>query len=440
MATEYVIVGSGVAGIAAAEALRSRAPGASVTVVTEDPDGFYSRPGLAYYLSGTIPEKQLFPRSPADLRDMGLRWVQARATHIDVAGHRLTLADDRTIPYDKLLLATGARAAAPDFPGSDLDGIFTLDTLGDARRLVRKANRSGRAVVVGGGITALELAEGLHACGVRVHYLLRGARYWANVLDAEESHLVEEHLRSDGVEIHSHTRVRQALGKKGKLIAVETDSGALIPCHMLAVAIGTRPHLDLARAAGVKVDRGILTDSCLRTSAPDIFAAGDVAQVYNERSGRASLDTLWPTARAHGEAAAAAMAGEPTPYQPATAMNVTLLAGIPTTIIGALGSGSDEDLVAIARGDSERWRNATPAWVVVEQHAVNRVRLMLGERTITGALVMGDQTLSRPLQRLIAAEADISPIRDSLLADGNTILERIATFSAEWECSHAATP
>jgi NAD(P)H-nitrite reductase large subunit len=440
MAAEYVIVGSGVAGIAAAEALRTRAPGASITVVTEDPDGFYSRPGLAYYLSGTIPEKQLFPRSPADLRALGLSWVQARATQIDVVGHRLVLADGRALAYDKLLIATGARAAAPDFPGGDLDGVFTLDTLGDARRLVRKANRSGHAVVVGGGITALELAEGLHACGVNVHYLLRGSRYWANVLDAEESLLVEQHLRSDGVELHYNARVRQAVGKKGKLIAVETESGAQIPCQILAVAIGTRPHLDLARAAGIKVDRGILTDTCLRTSAPDIFAAGDVAQVHDERSGRASLDTLWPTARAHGEAAAATMAGELTPYRRVAAMNVTLLAGIPTTLIGSLGSGGDEDLVAIARGDSESWRAAAPTWVVVERHEVNRVRLMLSERTIIGALIMGDQTLSRPLQRLIAAEADISPIRDALLADDHTLLERIASFSAEWERSHAANP
>jgi NAD(P)H-nitrite reductase large subunit len=440
MAADYVIVGAGVAGIAAAEALRARAPGASVTVVTEDPDGFYSRPGLAYYLSGTIPEKQLFPRSPAELRALGLSWVQARATMIDVAGHRLGLADGRSLPYDKLLLATGARAAAPDFPGSALEGVFTLDTLSDAKRLVRRANRSGHAVVVGGGITALELAEGLHACGVNVHYLLRGARYWANVLDAEESLLVEEHLRSDGITVHYHARVRQALGKKGKLIAVETEAGERIPCQILAVAIGTRPHLDLARTADIKVDRGILTDTYLRTSAPDIFAAGDVAQVYDERSGHSSLDTLWPTARAHGEAAAASMAGTLTPYRRTTAMNVTLLAGIPTTIIGALGSGSDEDLVAIARGDSERWRAAAPTWVVVEHHEVNRVRLMLSERTITGALVMGDQTLSRPLHRLIAAEADISSLRDALLADSHMVLERIASFSAEWERSHANNP
>lgn len=440
MAEQYVIVGAGVAGIAAAERLRALAPRAAVTVVTDDPAGFYSRPGLAYYLSGLLPEDQLFPRSPAELQALDLTWVRGRAVGLDPHAHRLTLADGRTLPYDKLLLATGATAAPPDFPGGDLEGVMTLDSLADAQRIVRRARPGTPAVVVGGGITALELAEGLRARGCRVHYLLRGARYWANVLDNEESALVEGHLRKLGIRIHAHTRVRQAIGSRGSITAVETEAGERIPCRLLAVAIGTRPRIDLARSGGLKLDRGILADAYLGTSVPDVLAAGDVAEVYDETTGRAVLDTLWPTARAHGEAAAATMSGAPTAYRRSVAQNVTLLAGIPTTIIGAVGGGADADLVAIARGDSETWRVAGSTWVVVERHAVNRVRLVLGERTIAGALVMGDQSLSRPLQRLIAGHADITPIRSALLADDAAIVAIIAEFSAEWERSHANNP
>ncbi|MEN9938034.1 MAG: hypothetical protein RLZZ387_4613, partial [Chloroflexota bacterium] len=250
MAAQYVIVGAGVAGIAAAERLRALVPRASVTVVTDDPAGFYSRPGLAYYLSGLVPEGQLFPRSPAELRALGLTWVKGRAVGLDPRAHRLHLTDGRALPYDKLLLATGATAAPPDFPGGDLDGVMTLDSLDDARRIVRRARPGMPAVVVGGGITALELAEGLRARGCRVHYLLRGARYWANVLDAEESALVEGHLRELGVHIRYHTRVRQALGGRGSVTAVETEAGDRIPCQLLAVAIGTRPQVELARSGG----------------------------------------------------------------------------------------------------------------------------------------------------------------------------------------------
>ncbi|NTU84653.1 MAG: NAD(P)/FAD-dependent oxidoreductase [Chloroflexales bacterium] len=437
MATAYVIVGSGVAGIAAAETLRARDPGAGITLVSEDPAGFYSRPGLAYYLSGLIPDRQLFPRSPEALRALNLTWVQTRVDGIEPQAQRLTLAGGRRLPYDRLLLATGARAAPPDFPGGALDGVVTLDTLDDARRLVRRARRGVHAVVVGGGITALELAEGLHARGCHVHYLLRGARYWANVLDAEESQLVEARLRAAGITLHHHTQVREVIGTRGKLSAVETTGGARIPCQILAVAIGTRPRLELARGAELGVERGILADEYLQTSVPTIFAAGDGAQVRDPRTGQASLDTLWPTARAHGEAAALNMAGTPTRYQRTVAMNVTLLAGLPTTLIGALGAGGDDaDLVAIARGDSETWRAAAPAWVVVERHEVNRVRLVLGERCLRGALVMGDQTLSRPLQRLIAAEADVTPIRSALLASGADVPSVLHQFCSAWEATN----
>jgi NAD(P)H-nitrite reductase large subunit len=440
MPPEYIIVGSGVAGMTAAEALRAHAPHASITLIAGEPSGFYSRPGLAYYLSGLIPEGQLFLQSPDALDALGLTWVQAHAVGLDPIAHRLTLDDGRVLPFDRILLATGARAAAPEFPGGALDGVARLDTLDDARHLVQRARRGVSAVVVGGGITALELAEGLHARGCHTHYLLRGARYWSNVLDAEESQLIEARLRSSGIQLHHHTQIRQALGERGRLSVVETDAGQRIPCELLAVAIGTRPRLELAKAAGLAVDRGILTDHYLQTSAPDVFAAGDAAQVRDPRTGQATLDTLWSTARAHGVAVAATMSGTPTAYQRTVSMNVTLLAGIPITLIGALGSGNDADLVAIARGDSETWRSAVPSWVAVERHDVNRVRLMVSERTITGALVMGDQALSRPLQRLIAAAADITPIRDALLADGAALVSLIAGFSAAWERRHAAQP
>ncbi|WP_161569140.1 NAD(P)/FAD-dependent oxidoreductase [Candidatus Oscillochloris fontis] len=433
MATQYVIVGSGVAGVSAAEVLRTRAPQAQVTLISAEAAGFYSRPGLAYYLNGRVPERQLILRSPASLRDLGVRWVQARVNQINVAQRRLKLADGQEIAYDRLLLATGSRAVPADMSGSELEGVCYLDTLDDARHLVQRARRAKTAVVVGGGITALELAEGLHARGVHVHYLLRGDRYWANLLDAEESRLVEDRLRADGISIHYQTRIRQVLGTRGKLEAIETETGERIACQILAVAIGTRPQIDLARNAGIKVDRGILTDTHMVTSVPDILAAGDAAQVYDPVLGQATLDTLWPTARNHGYAAAHTMLGAPQPYQRHVAMNVTLLAGIPTTIIGAVGSGSDTDLVTIARGDSETWRHAHASWVVVERHAVNRIRLMLGERTISGAVLMGDQSLSRTIQRLIRAQADISPIRAALMQESHASPSLLTDFAASLE-------
>jgi NAD(P)H-nitrite reductase large subunit len=199
------------------------------------------------------------------------------------------------------------------------------------------------------------------------------------------------------------------------------------------VAIGVKPRIDLAKKAGLTVDRGVVVDAYMQTSVPEVYAAGDVAQV-----GKAPLDVLWPTALVQGRIAGANMAGANCPYVRGTACNVTMLAGLKVTIIGAVGRGKDvkdkdKDLVAISRGDSEGWRMHPKAWVLADHDDVNRVRLFVGERKIVGALVMGDQTWSRPLQKLIEAGVDITPIRPALLEGASAGLTHLANFYRQWE-------
>ncbi len=440
--TRYVIVGSSIAGMSAAEAIRERDAAADISIVSEEPYGLYSRPGLAYVLRGDIPEKQLAARTPDDVRKLQAHSIHARAEQLRPAQHQVTLANGQTLTYDRLLLATGSIAIPPDFPGAQLPGVLKLDDLDDARALLKAAKRNKTAIVIGGGITALELVEGLRARGLRVHYFMRGDRFWANVLDEVESYLVEDRLREAGVIIHRRTRVKQALGNRNKVIGVETLAGETLKCDLLAVAIGVKPRLDLAQSAGLKIDRGLLVDDYLRTSAPDVYAAGDVTQVYDPHSGRAVLDVLWSAALAQGRAAGLNMAGAQQPYVKQVAMNVTQLAGLVTTIIGAVGGrtgSADDDLVTLSRGDTEAWRLPAAAWAVTEQHDVNRMRLLVGDRTIVGAIVIGDQTWARPLHRLIGAEADISPIRDQLMSEPTAALTQLANFYQQWEQTFRAS-
>jgi NAD(P)H-nitrite reductase large subunit len=439
MPQRYVIVGSGIAALSAAEALREREPAAPITLVSEEGHNFYSRPGLAYLLRGDVPEKQLYIRNRDDLRALNVSRLHARVEQLLPDRRELVLPGGRRLPYVRLLLATGALAVPPSFPGGDLAGVVKLDGLDDTRHILKLARRGKPAVVVGGGITALELAEGLAARRMCVHYFLRGDRYWGDVLDDAESRIVMDRLRHDGVVIHTNTQVKQALGANGKLTAVETQAGEQVPCQVLAVAIGVRPRVELARAAGLTVDKGILVDRHLQTSVPGVYAAGDCAQV-----GKDPLDVLWPTALAQGQVAGANMAGAQLLYLKGTPCNVTMLTGLKVTIIGTVGkkqgAEKDRDLVAIARGDSETWRLLPRAWVLADQEDVNRVRLFIGERTIVGALVMGDQTWSRPLQRLIAAGVDITPIRAGLASGGAEGLTHLARFYQEWESSRMACP
>lgn len=429
MTTRYLIIGSGVAGLAAAEAIRAADRAGEITMVSDDPHGYYSRPGLAYLLTGEIPQAQLFPLREADWRELGLRRVTAEAVRLEPDAHRVLLADGRALTYDRLLLATGSTAVRLTAPGSDLPQVLTLDSLADAQRILDLGRRARAAVVVGGGITALELVEGLRVRCRRVHYLLRGDRYWSNVLDEAESRLVLGRLAAEGVQLHLRAEVAEISAHRGRVAGVTTTAGEHIPCDLVAVAIGVQPRAGLARAAGLKVDRGVLVDEFLRTSAADIYAAGDVAQVYDPRTGRASLDTLWNIARGQGTVAGRNMAGGNQPYIKSVPFNVTRLAGITTTIIGRVGHGPDADVVGIARGDSETWRQLDEALVAEDASEVNRLRLLVGTKTLVGAVVMGDQRPSRPLQRLIGEETDITPIRERLLAPHAPLAALLAEFA-----------
>lgn len=436
----YVIIGSGVSGVAAIEAIRSIYPspfgrrqgedGVEIVMIGDDPHGFYSRPGLAYYLTGELHDKALFPRTADDYRRMNFRYLKGRVTKIARESRSLQLDGGALLSYDRLLIAVGAQAVPLEVPGSNLEGVFKLDHLEDAKRILKHARRGKTAIVVGGGITALELVEGFVSRGMKVHYLLRGDRYWSNVLDEQESRIVEHRLQEEGVKLRHHAEVVEVTGRRNRVAGVRLLDGRSLKCDLVAYAIGISPRVELARQAGLAVDRGILVNEFLQTNDPDIFAAGDVAQAYDPATGRSVLDSLWGPARQQGYAAGLNMAGRKTAYVKSVPFNVTRLAGLTTTIIGTVGRGRDDDLVGIARGDSETWRQLPEALVAQTGFDVNRLRLLIGGTTLLGAVVMGDQKLSFPLEKIISEKVDISPIRERLLAPNAKVGDLIAEFWA----------
>jgi NADPH-dependent 2,4-dienoyl-CoA reductase/sulfur reductase-like enzyme len=436
----YGIVGTGVAGISAISAIRNADPSAEIHLIGEDPHGFYSRPGLAFHLNNEIPEKQLFLFSRKDWRDLNVHYLKSVVTRIAPQAHQVEVGPGRVISYDRLLLATGATAVPLSVPGANLQGVVKLDNLEDARRILALARRGRTAVVVGGGIVAIELIDALVTHGVQVHYFLRGDRYWPNILDVYESRIIEHHLHDDGVHLHYKTEIAEIIGRRNTVAAVRTKSGELIRCGMVAVGIGVKSRLALAQAAGIKTERGILTDETLRTSDPDIFSAGDAAQVFDPLKGEAFQNILWWPARLQGWTAGMNMTGARQAYQPRVTMNITRLAGFPISIMGMVGSDKDEDLVSIARGSSDTWRNPPNSIPVESGSEINHVRLMLGENTILGAMIIGDQKISLPLEDMISHQVDITPIRARLLEPGTPVGDVVLGFwSAAKEKQHAAS-
>jgi NADPH-dependent 2,4-dienoyl-CoA reductase/sulfur reductase-like enzyme len=427
-ARHHVIIGSGIAALSAAEAIREVDNDARITMISDEDAPCYSRPALAYRLTGELSPERLRIRSDAQTAALRLDRVVARVTALLPEAHKIQLADGRTLDFDTLLLATGAASIAPDFAGGTLDGVLRMDVLADAEAMIARTATAKTAVVVGGGSTALELVEGLHARGVATHYLLRGERYWSKIFDRVESAIVESRLTASGVTIHRNASIREALGTNGRLVGVRTNDGRTLPADLLAVAIGVRPRTELARQAGLLVERGIRANERLETSHADIFAAGDCAQVYDPVTRTAQLDTLWSTALAQGRTAGYNMAGMRLVLRQRPPLNVTRVAGVTTTIIGAVGSASDPDLLTLTRGQSERWQLDPDAWSVGGSRHEDRLRVVVSGRSIVGAVVMGDQRVSVPLAHLIGEQVDISELRPLLDAAPEEALDRLLAF------------
>jgi NADPH-dependent 2,4-dienoyl-CoA reductase/sulfur reductase-like enzyme len=425
---KFVIIGTGVAGVAAMEAIRSVDNAGEIVWIGDDPHGFYSRPGLAYYLTGELHDKALYPGTVDEFYTMKIKTVHGHVTKIMRENKTLEIEGKTFQTYDRLLIAVGAQTMRLTVPGAELEAVLKLDNMDDAKRILKYARRGKTAIVIGGGITALELVEGLVSRGMKVHYLLRGDRYWSNVLDEQESQIVQHRLQEERVKLHYHCEVAEVTGKNNRITGIRLSSGERLRCDLLAYAIGVVPRLDLANQAQLAVERGILVNEYLQTSDPDIYAAGDVAQVYDPATGRSVLDSLWGPARQQGYVAGLNMAGKKTAYVKSMPFNVTRLAGLTTTIIGTVGRGKDDDLIGIARGDSETWRQLPDAMVAQTGFEVNRLRLLVGEKTLLGAIVMGDQKLSFPLEKIISRKVDISPIREKLLMPNAKIGDIVADF------------
>ncbi len=416
--SRYIIIGTGISGFSAAQTLRDLDAESDILLISDDPQGFYSRPGLAYYLSGEIPEKQLFLFSKKGKLLLDVQHLIARVTRVDPQSHSIQIDPGGKLVYDRLLLATGSLAIPLKIPGTDLQGVVKLDNMQDARRILALVRNSKTAVVVGGGVVGLELSEGLAARGIKVHFLIRGDWFWSNILAEAEASMVEKRLAHDGVCLHHHEEIAEILGRNGKVMGFRTTSGQVINCNMVAIGIGVKACHELAQEANLKTDRGILVDEYLQTSESDIFAAGDVAQIFDPLNGHYSIDNLWYPGRKQGRIAAFNMLGHTQMYQRTVAMNVLRLGGVMTTIIGSIGTGRDEGPVYTSRGFSETWQQLPNSIAAESGTDVSHLRLVVGEHQVIGAVIMGDQKLSRPLQEMINQQVEITPIRQQLLEAG----------------------
>ncbi|HTM19912.1 MAG TPA: FAD-dependent oxidoreductase [Kofleriaceae bacterium] len=307
-----VIVGAGAAGTAAAEMLRRQGYAGPITMVGADPARPVDRPNLSKdFLAGSAPEEWVWLRGDDFYAGHDIRLELGRAAvALDPAARTLRLADGTTLAFGGLLLATGADPVQLPIPGADGPQVFTLRTLADSRAIAARAAGAARAVVIGASFIGLEVAAALRSRGLAVDIVAPEARPLERVLGPELGDRVRALHEQHGEVFH--------LGRKPAAIehdAVVLDDGTRLPADLVVVGVGVRPALTLAQQAGLTIDRGVVVDRYLQTSAPGIYAAGDIARWPDERTGEALRIEHWVVAQRQGQTAARNLLGQQRPFR-----------------------------------------------------------------------------------------------------------------------------
>lgn len=346
----YVIIGQGIAGTTAANALRRLHPGAPITVVTAETDSFYNRIDLPDIIEGKIACAEL--QSAAQFAACDITCLMGQTVEaIRPATKKVALASGERLAYDKLLLATGSVPVLPTLEGIDAAGVASLWTMADARRIL--GTSAQRIVVVGAGLIGLKTALALAARGVAVTVVEKLERVMPRQLDDVASRIVAGRLAAKGIDLLLGSEVTGILTAKGAVTGV-TVAGRTIPADLLIMAIGVKPNLGLAAAAGLAVRRGVVVDAQQRTSLADIYAAGDVAESLDHLTGAAVVPATWPVAAEQGRVAAANMAGQPSRFDGSVAMNSVDIAGLALVSVGDIEGQDGDDVLVSQRAGAYR--------------------------------------------------------------------------------------
>jgi NAD(P)H-nitrite reductase large subunit len=391
VSTHFVIIGNGAAGYRAAKALRRADSDAQVSLITEESYPFYLRRQLGEFLAGNLTLAELiFQSRNAYRRERIDLFLGTRVERVDPEAHEVILASGQGVRYDRLLIATGTRAVPFDIPGTDLRGVAALDTLEETQAVKPSLGEVRQAAILGEGVIGLALAESLLGRGLRVTQLLRGERFWPEMLDEHTGTLVERAMENAGVVLRRHAVPRAIIGAGSRAIGVETTAGEMVPAELVAVGCRRRPAIDVVRGSEIEVGRGIHVDVALRTSQADIFAAGDVAEPagYDE-FGEEGAAFCWQRAWAQGGLAAASMLDRKAEPAMEAVRVRTILFG--------------QDLAVIGRGHLSA-QGAVTALEYRDGPSVFR-RLVFDDDLLVGAVVFGTGESVHELNRLAAERA-----------------------------------
>ncbi len=314
-----IIIGGVAAGTKAAAKAHRVDPNNEIIIYQDEAEVSYSACGLPYVISGVIDDsRKIVIRQPEDFAKEGIQiFIRHRVTGIDKTRQQLTVRNlknntDTVVDYDRLILATGARPIVPNVEGINLEGVLTLRNISDLGRFKTQltALQIKKAVIIGAGYIGLELAESFHGLKIKTTIVEQAVGILPK-FDAEMARLVHDHLLENQVELVLDDGLAKLHGENGRIIAIETKSGKMIPADLVVIAIGVRPNVELAKAAGIElgITGAIAVDSRMETQTPGIFAAGDCCETVNRITGMPIWMPLGDIANLQGRVAGDNVAG-----------------------------------------------------------------------------------------------------------------------------------
>ena len=346
----HVIIGSGPAGVVAAETLRKADPAAVITLLCGEGEPPYARMTIPYLLKGDIDEAGTHIRQDANhYGRLRICLIHARAQAVDTTARTVNIGNGRSLPYDRLLIATGSRPSRERIPGMDLPGVHTCWTLQDARAILARARPGTRIVQMGAGFVGCIIMEGLLSRGVDLTILVRSGYMVRRMMNPTASGLIRRWCETKGVKILTGTQPRgltlnggppvpAAPGTRdqrpGTTLQVDLGEGRTLPADLYLSVVGVDPNVEFLEGSGIEIDRGILVDANLQSSVPGVYAAGDVAESTDCLSGKRQVNAIQPNAVEQGRIAALNMAGRPASFKGSFACNVLTTLGLLSSSFG----------------------------------------------------------------------------------------------------------
>ncbi|MBK7249292.1 MAG: NAD(P)/FAD-dependent oxidoreductase [Flavobacteriales bacterium] len=313
-----VIIGNGISGITAARHIRKRSD-AEITVIGKESEHFFSRTALMYVYMGHMRYQDIKPYEDHFWEKNRIGLKHGTVTRVDTERKIVELTDGGTLTYDSLIIATGSESNRFGWPGQDLPGVQGLYSLQDLESMEENTKGIQRAVIAGGGLIGVEMAEMLRTRNIDVTFLVREHSYWGGILPKQEAGMITRHMQEHGVELRFNTELEEVLaGDDGRVRAISTKGGEEIACGFVGLAVGVHPNIAwLKGSPEIKTGKGVLVNENLETSASDVYAIGDCVEFHKHPDPqRKNIEQVWYTGRMMGETVALTITGERTAYDP----------------------------------------------------------------------------------------------------------------------------